>query len=199
MNLTSDYQHLRHQILDNNVYELNNFEVKDHKDHDPENDIDPDNTFYSNMNINCKYYSDDEYNSMKKDNCLSIIHFNSRSMYKNFDSIKEYLQKFRSQFSIITISETWFNQGKGIDFVLDGYELSYRNRENKAGGGVAIYVNKNIKYKIVVKMTDAIEGLLECISIEINCEKKKNIIITCLYRTPGSSIELFTEWLEKLF
>ena len=185
--------------MDNHFCELSTFEIKDHKDHDPENDIDPDNTFYSNMNINCKYYSDDEYNSMNTENSLSIIHFNSRSMYKNVDSIKEYLQKFKSPFSIITISETWFNQGKGIDCLLDGYELSYRNRENKSGGGVAININKNINYKIVGKMMDAIEGLLECISIEIICEKKKNIIITCLYRTPGSSIELFMEWLEKLY
>lgn len=28
---------------------------------------------------------------------------------------------------------------------------------------------------------------------------KKNIIVSCLYRAPGSSIELFKDWIENMF
>jgi len=52
-------------------------------------------------------------------------------------------------FSVIAISETWFNQEKGIDFEMDDYDLHYMNRQNKTGGGVALYVHKTIKYSLL--------------------------------------------------
>ena len=30
-------------------------------------------------------------------------------------------------------------------------------------------------------------------------EKSKNIIISCIYRTPGTSIEIFTNWIDSMF
>ena len=37
---------------------------------------------------------------------------------------------------------------KGADFELDGYEMNYINRENKTGGGVTVYVDKNFNFKV---------------------------------------------------
>ena len=51
-------------------------------------------------------------------------------LYANFLNIKEYLRQFTKLFNIITISETWINPEKGMDFELDGYEMNYKNREN---------------------------------------------------------------------
>ena len=48
-------------------------------------------------------------------------------------------------------------------------------------------------------MSMVVNNILECITIEIYKEKMKNVIISCIYRTPGSSIELFTEWMEEAF
>ena len=188
------------RILDHNNMELKTFQYTDHNLRDIENDIDPDNNFFSNINDNCCYYTDEQYNqTIKTDNKLSIIHFNSRSMYANFNNIKDYLSQFTNPFKIIAISETWFNADKGMDFELDGYELNYINRKNKSGGGVAVYVDKNLNYRVVQNMSTAIDNLLECITIEICKEKNKNVIISCIYRAPGSSIELFKDWIEASF
>lgn len=84
---------------------------------DMEEQIDPHIRFFSPNIINCSYYTVDEYKyncSIKPEGKLSIIHFNSRSMYANFNSIKDYLKQFLQPFSIITISETWFNDDKGV-------------------------------------------------------------------------------------
>ena len=54
-----------------------------------------------------------------------------------FSNIKDYLSKITKPFKIIAI--TWINADKGMDFELDGYELSHINRKNKSGGGVAVY------------------------------------------------------------
>lgn len=98
-------------------------------------------------------------------NKLSIIHFNSRSLYENFNSIKDCLSQFKQPFSIIAISETWINSEKGADFDRESFELNYINREGKTGGGVAVYVDRNPKYKIVENMTTVNKHIFECITV----------------------------------
>lgn len=121
---------LTQRIMEHDELELRPCEYTEHKTLDIENDIDPDNHFFHNINDNCQYYADEQYNqSIKADGKLSIIHFNSRSMYANFENIKEYLKRFTHPFNIIAISETWIKDVKGVDFELSGYEFSYINRK----------------------------------------------------------------------
>ncbi len=58
--------------------------------------------------------------------------------------MKDYPSHFAQSFSLIAITETWINPEKGVDFELEGYELNYMSRENKKGGGVAVYVDKTL-------------------------------------------------------
>lgn len=98
-------------------------ETLEHNKIDLNTDIGPDNNFLSSFVKNCNYFTQEQYeNSINAVGKLSIIHFNSRSMYKNFNSIKEDLQQFTHPFSIIAITETWFSIDKGIDFCLDDYD-----------------------------------------------------------------------------
>lgn len=169
---------------DQDQQELKTFDYIDY------NSQDPDNNFFYTINNNCRYYTDDQYNKIIKSNGkLSIIHFNSRSLYANFNNIKDYLHRFSEPFNIIAISETWINSEKGMDFELDGYEL---------GGGVAIYVDKTLNFKVLENMTAVVDNLLECNTIELYVEKSKNVI-SCIYRALGSNIEQFMDWMECMF
>jgi len=85
------------------------------------------------------------------------------------------------------------NSEKGSDFEIEGYEMSSINRVNKSGGGVTLYVDKDLNYKVVEKMSMVVDTLLECVTIEICMEKKKNIIVSCIYRSPGSNIDIFKD------
>lgn len=40
---------------------------------------------------------------------------------------------------------------------------------------------------------------MECITIEVSMGNKKNIILSCIYRTPGSNIDIFIEKIEHIF
>lgn len=132
------------------------------------------------------------------DNTFSLIHFNSRSMYTNFNKIKDYLNKLNREFKLIAFSETWLKEGRGINFHLDGYELHYINRPNKIGGGVAFFVDRSLRCRLVENMLLVKEDLMECITVEIELEKSKNIVVACVYRAPGSSIDVFRDSLEEL-
>lgn len=167
---------------------------------DYELDINPESNFFNNINSNCCYYSEDQFkDDVKLDNCISIIHFSSRSLYANYQNIKEYLSQFTTPFSVVAISETWLRAEKGLDFELDGYDFKYINRRGKAGGGTAIYIDNRLNYKMVESMTKAIDGVCECITIEIIMDKQKNIIVSCVYRAPSSNVDTFRETMEDLF
>lgn len=65
-----------------------------HHSYDLENAIDPDNNFLLEVEENCFYYTGDQLNqSLAKEGNTSIglIHFNSRSLSKNFKDIRDYL------------------------------------------------------------------------------------------------------------
>lgn len=112
------------------------------------------------------------------DSKFSLIHFNSRSLYANFNNIKEYLKQFTKPFTIIAISETWINSDKGMNFELEGYEVNCINSHSSSTLILSMYVDKTLNYKVVENMTTVIDNLLECITTEIRKEKNKNVIIS---------------------
>ena len=179
---------------------LRTSEYTDHHTHDFELDIDPDNNFLFNINENCHYYTSEQFNA--KIDCtgsLSIIHFNSRHLSKNFNAIKDYLHSFAKPFHIIAISESWITEGEESNYTLEGYDLVNINRQNKGGGGVGLFVADTLQFNIVDEMSVTMDNFLECITIEICMEKTKNIIVSCIYRTPGTSIEIFTDWIDAMY
>ena len=111
------------------------------------------------------------------DESFSIIHFNSRSLNKNFQKIRDYLNQFK-KFNVITVSVTWLDEEKTNSVEMEGYELFTSHRTNKTGGGVAIYVDKDLRCSKL--MTNNIENILESITVEIHVENSKNIVITCI-------------------
>ncbi len=71
----------------------------------------------------------------------------------NFVRITDYLRSFKSRLKLTALLETWLNEEKGVDFHIEGYELHYMNRTNKRGGGVALYVDSDLKCKLIKNMT----------------------------------------------
>lgn len=158
----------------NNLFDLHNFNnfrfIRPNK-YDIEREIDPETYLYNEPN--CQYYTEEQFNSkVNMKQSLSVIHFNSRSLWKNFVKIKDYLNSF-PKFSIVAVSETWLDKDKVSDVELDGYELFVMNREDKKGGGVAIYVDSNLQSNLVNNMSTTIDNVLECVTVEVKIEKQK--------------------------
>ena len=82
--------------------------------------------------------------------------------------------------------------------LLAGYRVIHRTRKNKKGGGVAIYVNDSISFKIIDTMFVVTDDILECVTVELCINKKYNIIFSCIYRTPGTNVDMFTQQLDLM-
>lgn len=61
---------------------------------------------------------------------------------------------------------------------------------DKSKGGFAFYVHNCLKFS-VENMSVVINNLLECLTIQVELDKGKNTFISCIYRAPGSCIDLF--------
>ena len=76
------------------------------------------------------------------------------------------LSSVKFDFDIIAVSETWFHPNLDLDiYSMQGYSLIQQCRDDKNGGGVAIYVKHNIQYKIRKDLT-CITPDYEIVSIE---------------------------------
>ena len=59
--------------------------------------VDPDNHLHANIPTHSKYYSDEQFvRDVKSESDLSFIHFNARSLNKNFQKIKDSIEAFCS-------------------------------------------------------------------------------------------------------
>ena len=68
-------------------------------------DIDPDKQFFNKVCIDCTYYTVNKFKqSVRIVNGMSLIHFNCRSIRKNFDNVVDYLNDINYDFDVIAFS-----------------------------------------------------------------------------------------------
>ena len=187
-----------YKLIDNcSQFNFNSFKYLDYNPHDFENDIDPENNFYNNLSSKCQYYTNLQFTEkIGKVNGLSFIHFNARSLKTNFQKIKDYMLELYVKFDIIAISETWIETDLIDDFNINNYDAYHITRGIQRGGGVAtrgIYTNKELSCKMVQSKSFVVENILECITVELTIKNHTNVVVSCMYRTPGSNLDTFCE------
>lgn len=182
---------------------LKTFDYTEHRPHNIEQDLDPDHFFFNNIISQCNYFTEEQFKNIPlSEQTFSIIHFNSRSLRKNFSRIKDCLKVSTKQFSVIAVSETWLRQDQEDSVQLEGYDFFPANRLNvnkKRGGGVALYVKSTFQCEKVKNMTISIENVMDCVTIEIISKKSKNIMVSCVYRAPESNIHIFENKFTEMF
>ena len=125
--------------------------------------INPDLNFYADCESivkDSKYFSIDTFNeaiipNMSKKQHFSLLHTNIRSMSKNLDNFVHQLHFIKHKFSCIGISETWLNEFNNDLFAMDGYTHTKNYRKNKTGGGVSIFIDDKLNFKIRNDLTES--------------------------------------------
>ena len=120
-------------------------------------------------NNQSSYYTEELLNQYQTNskNTMSMLNANIRSLNKNVDSFKDFINTSTMQFGIIGLVETWLKD-KPLDyFNLSGYNLEFQNRIKKRGmrgGGVCLYIKDDIKYTLrndlqQIKHPDNVESI----------------------------------------
>ena len=71
------------------------------------------------------------------------------------------------QFSVVAVSETWLKRSNADLFNIPGYFFISNFREHKSGGGVGLYIQTGLKYKLRMDLLSPDNSLYESIFVEI--------------------------------
>ena len=131
-----------------------------------------------------------------------MLHLNIRSINANFENFKNLLEESKYIFNVICLSETWSTDKDFYEnslYHLDNYNaIHFQRNVNKRGGGVLIYLKKELTYKIRDNLSNS-DCNGEFLTIEIINKFSKNYIITCCYRPPNGKVKNFNNHLNKIF
>ncbi len=157
----------------------------------------------SPVNNNCNYVSPDD---IKLDRLtiggsqLSVLHLNIHSVPSKLDDLKSLLAKLKNKnliIDVILLCETFITENNKDSCELDGYKLLSEHRKKLTKGGVAIYINKKLKYIERADLSIFEEGFFESCFIELSMHNK-NVVIGEIYRVPGTSENNFISKYEDL-
>ena len=147
--------------------------------------------------IGSKYYTVPEFEDQCLNNNLTIFHQNIRSFNRNYDYLSVFLGKFNKSIDIIALSETWFSDNFTHD--IEGYKSFHSYRKDRNGGGISIYVKKEIGVRCVSNKCVVTNDLESCV-VELHCGNGEGmsgkLIIYGIYRPPSASLVNFTETLN---
>ena len=121
---------------------------------------------------------------ISKKRSLTITHWNCNSINNKIEEFKIFLLKYKPD--IISLNETKVNE-INANFLfnnIEDYNFIHKHRKNNrnGGGGVALLINKKIKF-VELNMFDHLNLELACIKIKI---KKKETLIISYYNPPTS-------------
>ena len=178
------------------------FEFNDEHSSTPLFDINPDYHFFNEYNScitgNCNYYLEDSFNDFMDTHVdfrdsFSLMHHNINRLNKNNINLSSYLDNINHKFTIIAITETWLNESNADLFNFPYYQHICHYRDNRAGGGVSLFVKDTcsfIERKDMIIDTES--KVCESLFIEIDGKSvgsNKNIIVGVIYRPPDRSIK----------
>ncbi|CAJ0962937.1 unnamed protein product [Ranitomeya imitator] len=126
-----------------------------------------------------------------KQNPLNCMLANARSLRNKMEELEAEIST--GNFDIVGITETWLDESYDWAVNLQGYSLFRKDRKNRRGGGVCLYVKSCLKSTLREDISEGNEDV-ESIWVEIHGGKNGNkILIGVCYKPPN-----ITETMESL-
>ena len=151
-------------------------------------------------NLKSQYYSELQFVDKcgtprpNDEHVISILHVNARSPSKNVESIISMLCSLNNyNFTFIAVTETWLHDISNINvYNIDGYNLIHKDRPDKRGGGVAIYVLNGVDYQLRNDLSTYLSpSEAESLFIEVKHINSVTNIIGVIYQSTRFSISYF--------
>jgi hypothetical protein len=116
-------------------------------------ETDPDEFHDNTLITPSEYYSIEEFSNISSHNSISLYSTNCRSLLKNkpnYDILFHSLsQSHNFSFDLLTFTETWLDDNLMQLVNFNGYSKQFKHKHKcKEGGGLAIFVKDNIRYKV---------------------------------------------------
>ena len=115
---------------------------------------------------------------------IRLLQYNIRGLVNKQDDLGRILSE--NDIDVALLCETWLNESNTHRVHISGYNFIHKNRQNRKGGGVAIFIKNCLKHrKLNIELPD-----MESISVEIKTDTN-NMTFCSTYRPPNTNIENF--------
>lgn len=136
----------------------------------------------------------DAINNISGIQFFNIVHFNIRSLRKNFDELLLYIGSLQvSNIDIIVLSETWKLEEVN-NFCIPNYNIYYNDSQFNQNDGVVVYVKNNIDN--LLNVIHFSETKLIRLLFTVN---NISFALTASYRPPSTNLQLYMTELEDYF
>ena len=179
------------------IFETLKYNMSDNADFLLDDSCDPDVNFFNKkfQSLDTPYLMPGEFHNFLDNSSdqFSVLYLNIRSIKKNFENFKLFLNSINFTFSVICLSETWWDDLATIEkslYELPNYNSTHQARGDWKGGGVSIYTHKPLDFTVKPDLSIN-NNDIESLTIKILSNKKRNTLINALYRPPNGQIEPF--------
>ena len=119
---------------------------------------------------------------------------NINRLLNKLDQLKLFLVNDSPSLDVYCLSETFLTETINDSYLcIDGYTFVRKDRLNKRGGGLIMYVRDGISYKCRKDLERPIETL--CIEIKYS---NRSILLTSVYRPPNNDSDSIQHWLSNM-
>ena len=125
---------------------------------------------------------------------LRVACHNINRLLNKLDRLKLFLVNDSPSLDVYCLSETFLTETINDSYLcIDGYTFVRKDRLNKRGGALLMYVRDGISYK---RRKD-LEGPIETLCIEIKYSNR-SILLTSVYRPPNNDSDFIQHWLSNM-
>ena len=135
---------------------------------------------------------------------LSYFHLNCRGLSSNWEHFTELMHSLNTDtfnFDVIGISECYRHEYDNR-IHLEGYhDIVSRNRKEGRKGGIGLFINETIKFKVRDDISVFIPHVFESIFVELETGLHSKEIVGVIYRPntpPLADIDIFTENISEI-
>jgi len=143
-----------------------------------------------------KMESVDERKADVKDTFFRCMFTNVRSIMNNnkLDELRHELVE--KDVDLLGIAESWTHVDiSDAEISLEGYEMFRRDRGDRRGGGVLLYVKSQY---VATNMSDRTAGLCETVWVSVKMEQGKEIVMGVCYRSPTADQKYEEELMKEI-
>lgn len=133
---------------------------------------------------------------------FKILGYNIRSLLPKFHQFK--MELAEANCDVICINESWLRPEIDSQLVyLEGYTLTRLDRGSnpnclgRSGGGVCTYIRDSLMHKYI-ESCSCIENDIEILTMEIQNETCRNMIVLNVYRPPSGDCDIAIDTLRNM-
>jgi exonuclease III len=123
-----------------------------------------------------------------------LAHINARSVPKHIHEIEKLLKDIN--FDCLGVSETFISEDTPVSlYQIPGYKFINKSRDKKCRGGIGIYVNENLPFKLIKLPSELVQPEMFFIEVQIGMVK---MAIGVIYKSPLIPYSIYAAIHENL-